>query len=100
MAKPSHPILSVVPPGTGRATVSAVPSHAELRDDFDRAHDVSVELREFLRRDPQFPVDRRPDGVNRVTPQELGIYVEPGHEARPTVLDVPVAGNLNRVLRD
>ena len=68
----------------------------EFPNDFDEPNQMGIELRKLLRGHPQFLMDPTADHLDGVSLSELGVDVEPGHIPGPTVLDVPVLGNVER----
>lgn len=69
----------------------------EFPNDFDEPNQMGIEFGKLLRGHPQFLMDPTADHLDGVSLSELGVDMEPGHIPGPTVLDVPVLGDLDRV---
>src|SRR4051794_12954452 len=70
----------------------------KVSNDFDRTDNISIELCEFLRRNPQFFVRRRTDDLHWITFQKLGVDLKARDKTRAVVFGVPVASDLCRVI--
>src|SRR5580658_1175720 len=73
---------------------------AELRYDFDRAHDICIQSRQVTRGNPILTMRRTSHDVHIIHSQELGSNTEPqniAHESRSLILRIPIARDLYRV---
>ena len=70
----------------------------ELRNDVDEADDVSIEVWQILRWNPQLAMHRGAHGLHRIARQESAGDTEPRNETGPGLSHVPLACDLSRIL--
>jgi hypothetical protein len=70
----------------------------ELRNDVDETDDVSIEVWQILRWNPQLAMHRGAHRLHRIARQESAGDPEPRNETGPGLPHVPLACDLSRIL--
>jgi hypothetical protein len=74
----------------------------KFRNQLDAPNNIGVELIEFSRRNPIFPVNETPDRVNLIVTKKLRPHIKPKHipgKSGVFVLRIPIARDLRRIFR-